>query len=79
MARSRAALNGRIGGFTVHARYDSRELTKPARAAFARKFELEVDPDERLPIPERQRRADAARKAHFARMAQLSARARGRR
>ncbi len=75
--RSHASLAGRIGAFTVHARYDSRELTKPARAAFLRTFEQEVDPEGVLEPEERARRAAAARKAHFARMAYESAKRRG--
>jgi hypothetical protein len=67
---------GRIGGFLVQSRYDSRDLTKAARAAFLSKFERDVDPDSTLPPIERERRAKAARSAHFARMAYLSSKAR---
>lgn len=76
MSSSRRAQAGRIGGFTVHSRYDSRDLTKAARAAFLSKFEHEVDPDGRLSTVERERRAMAARRAHFARMAYRSAQVR---
>lgn len=55
---------------------DSREVTEPARRAFWSKFERDVDPDGILPIDERMRRADMARKAHFARHALKSAQAR---
>lgn len=77
MAESRAVLAGRIGGFTVHSRYDSRDLTRAARAAFLGRFEHEVDPDGVLPPAERERRATAAKKAYFARLAHLSAKKRG--
>ena len=76
MAMSREARAGRIGGFTVHSRYDSRDLTKAARAAFLGRFEREVDPDGVLPQAERERRASALRSAHFAKMGYLSAKAR---
>ena len=69
---------GRIGAHRLHALHDSRELTAPARAAFLAKFEREVDPTGTLPEEERRRRADHARKAHFARLARLSANARRR-
>ena len=67
---------GRIGAHRLHALYDSKELTAPARAAFLAKFEREVDPAGALPDEERRRRAEHARKAHFARLARLSANAR---
>jgi hypothetical protein len=71
-ARTRA----RLGAFAQHAAYDTRETTRAAREAFARRFEREVDPDGVLPAPERARRAEAAKRAHFQRMALLSAKAR---
>ncbi len=71
-ARSRA----RLGAFAQHARYDTRQTTLAARQAFARRFEREVDPDGVLPEPERARRAEAAKRAHFQRMALRSAQAR---
>ncbi len=65
----RAALLGRVGGHTTQSRHDGREITAPARSAFLNSFEREVDPDFVLPEPERQSRAEHARKAHFARLA----------
>ena len=73
------SLRGRIGAYVLHSRYDSRELTKAARAAFESKFEREVDPDGVLPLEERLRRAEMARKAHYARLALASAVARRKR
>jgi hypothetical protein len=73
------ALRGRIGAYTLHSRSDSRETTAAARAAFLARFEREVDADGVLPAEERQRRATAARRAYFARLALRSARARRRR
>jgi hypothetical protein len=71
------ALRGRIGAYRLHATYDSREITAPARARFLARFLDEVDPDRVLSETERQRRAVMARKAHFARLALKSARTRG--
>ena len=73
------SLRGRIGAYVLHSRHDSRELTKAARAAFESKFEREVDPDGVLPLEERLRRAEMARKAHYARLALASAVARRKR
>ncbi len=67
---------GRIGAYTLHATHDPKVTSAPGRAAFWRSFEKVVDPEGILPLAERLRRADAARHAHFARMARLSARAR---
>ena len=55
---------------------DRTAATSPARAAFNRRFEDEVDPDRRLNPAERARRADSARKAYFMRLALKSARSR---
>jgi hypothetical protein len=73
------ALRGRIGAFVLHARHDPRETTAKARSAFLARFEREVDPEGVLPESERQRRAESAKKAHFARLALASARARSKR
>ena len=72
----RASLLGRIGAHALHSRYDSRDLTAPARAAFLAKFLEQVDPHGDLPEAERLRRAEHARKEHFARLALRSAEAR---
>lgn len=65
------SLRGRIGAYRLHATHDPRETTANARAAFLGKFLAEVDPS--LPEEERLRRAAAAKKAHFARLAYRSA------
>ena len=75
---SEASLRGKIGAHELHARYDSRQITENARSAFLSGFERRVDPDGSLPPAERARRAEHARKAHFARLALASARARRR-
>lgn len=73
------SLRARIGAYAMHARNDPRETTRAARAAFAQRFVDEVDPLCCLPEPERFRRAEAARKAYFSRIAYLAARSRNRR
>jgi hypothetical protein len=74
--RPEMALRGRIGGYAKAARYPPSELTAPARTAFLERFLDLVDPDRVLPEAERRRRADAALKAHMARLAYRSAKAR---
>jgi hypothetical protein len=69
---------GRIGAHRLHATHNPRETTAKARATFLTQFEREVDPDGTLPPEERRRRAEHAKKAHFARLAHLSAAARRR-
>ncbi len=70
------SLRSRIAAYTLHATHDPHETTKAARHAFLAKFEREVDPDGQLPPEVRRRRAEAARKAYFGRLALRSARAR---
>lgn len=53
-------LRARIGGFALHSKHDSREITAPARAAFLDRFETEVDPEGVLPPNERAKRAKAS-------------------
>ena len=64
----------RIAAYTRAAHYDGREVTAKARSTFLASFLAQVPDD--LPETERLRRADALRKAHFARLAYLSAKAR---
>jgi len=74
------SLRAKVAAHSLHARHDSREITAPARAAadtnLNRRLLSEVDPDGSLSEAERQRRLEHARKAHFARLALKSARAR---
>jgi hypothetical protein len=69
-------LRARMGAYVVHARYDPRQTTAPARAAFMKRFLDEVDPERLIPEPERLRRAAAARKGYFTRLAFLASRRR---
>ena len=64
-------LRGRIGAYSLHAQ--GKTNTGPARTAFLAKFELEVDPEGILAETERQKRAECARKAYFARLGLKSA------
>lgn len=68
------AMYGRMGAHKVH----SLGLTNtgPARAAAEARFEKMVDPEGKLSLAERIKRADHARKLHFQQMAAKSAKAR---
>ena len=70
------SLRSRMAAYKLHSLYDPRETTAAARRAFEDRFVRDVDPNGELPVKERMRRADAARKAYFARLAYLSAKAR---
>jgi hypothetical protein len=74
MTPSERSLRGRIGAYSLHAQ--GRTNTGPARRKFMERFLREVDPDGVLPEAERRRRAEAAKKAHFARLALKSAKSR---
>ncbi len=67
---------GRVGGLTTRARCSGDQMTRPARAGFARRFEREVDPNGVLGAAELRARADAAMRAHMLRLAERSAAAR---
>lgn len=71
-----ASLSARLAAHSLHARVEGRAHTAPARAAFLNRFEREVDPDGVLPVEERERRAEHARKAYFSRLALASSKAR---
>lgn len=76
MNSNEARLRARIGAYALHSKHDPRETTKAARRAFLATFERLVDPDGKLDPAERARRAEAAKKSHFLRLALASARAR---
>ncbi len=63
----------RIAALALHAGRDSKKHLEPARAAFARKFELEVDPDGLLEPTERARRTQIKKREYFTRLALKSA------
>lgn len=75
-------LRARAAAYALHSLVDSREHMKPAQAAGPGAIGYwltKVDPDQVLAEPERTRRAEAARKAHFTKLALASSRARSRR
>lgn len=66
-----------VAALTMHSRViDPSAHTRPAREAFLRRFEREVDPDGLLPEKVRQRMAEQARRAYFKRLGVKSAAAR---
>jgi hypothetical protein len=78
MTPSERALRARMAAFALHAQRDPRDTTRAARAAFLDRFEDEVDPDRTLSETERLRRAEAAKRAHFTKLALRSAKGRRR-
>ena len=69
------ALRGRIGGYATSSRHDPG--TRPPRLARVRaSFERKVDPEGVLAPEERVRRAEAARQAHYHKLAYLAAKKR---
>jgi hypothetical protein len=74
------SLRGRMAAHSRWARTPDRSgATAPARRGFAARFEREVDPEGKLPREVRARLAESARKAYFARLGYLSAKARRKR
>lgn len=72
---------GRLGGLALSATHDPRVYTQKAREAFRSRFLDEVDPDGTLretDPEEAARRAEAARKLFYARMAVRSVESRRR-
>jgi hypothetical protein len=67
---------GRIGAFRQQATHDTCETTRKARESFLARFVDEVDPQRVLPEAERQRRAEAAKRAYMCALARKSAQAR---
>ena len=69
-----------IARLAAHSRWAKEEdrsaATQAARDGLQRRFEDQVDPDRTLPVEERAKRADSARRAHFQRLALKSAQAR---
>ena len=70
-------INGRIAAEISWARtHDRSARTRPAREAFLKRFEKEVDPDGTLPPEERRQRAEHAKRAYMLQLAKRSAAAR---
>jgi hypothetical protein len=71
------ALRARLAAYERWSRTsDTTAATAAMRQAFRDRFERQVDPDGTLPVEERARRAEQARRAHFLRMALKSAQVR---
>jgi len=68
--------HARLAAHAMHARNDSRAVTANARRMFLERFEHEVDPDGVLPVAERRRRAEHAKREHMLRLALRSAQVR---
>jgi len=79
LTASQRRARGQIGGLVAasHGSLDA-NLVK-GRAAFAARFEREVDPERLLPMAERERRAELAKRAYFVGLAFRSSVARSRR
>jgi hypothetical protein len=80
MSEKRSAL-GRLGALSLHAKYDSRELTSNGRAAFLGRFPRQVieaaeAAGEVLSSVEIERRAEYLKRAYFLGLALKSAKAR---
>lgn len=76
MTPEQRSQRARLAAYAMHAKNDSKATTAKARATFLKSFEDKVDPDGVLTDTERQRRALAARKAHFTALAYRSSRSR---
>ena len=76
MTATERSMRARVAAYRMHATHDPRETTRKARSTFMSNFEKAVDPTGCLTAEERQRRAVAARKAHFTALALKSARSR---
>jgi hypothetical protein len=74
MTPEQRTLRARTAAHTQHSK--GRTNTQPARAAWWTRFLDEVDPGRVLPEAEREKRADHAMRAHMARMALASSKAR---
>lgn len=61
-------LTASIGGNACAAKHDGKTITASARRGFMARFEREVDPEGRLSPAERAKRAEAAMRAHMARL-----------
>jgi hypothetical protein len=73
------SMRARLAAYALHSQRDPRETTAAARAANPSSlayWRTKVDPDRLLAEVERDRRAEAARRGHFARLALKSSQAR---
>lgn len=66
----------RMAAYAMHMKHPGKERAAKIQATLRKRFEHEVDPGRLLDEAERDRRVEIARKAHYSRLAYLSARAR---
>lgn len=66
---SQRSQRARLAATSRWSKEDGSAGTQAARSAFLDRFEREVDPDGVLPPEERARRAEAAKRAYFQRLA----------
>ncbi|ACU35571.1 hypothetical protein Amir_1622 [Actinosynnema mirum DSM 43827] len=77
MTPAQRSLRARMAAHTSWANTaDAAARTAPARAAQMARFERQVDPDGVLPVGERSRRAESAKRAYYLGLAAKSAAAR---
>ncbi|MGQ0465507.1 MAG: hypothetical protein ACT4QG_09320 [Sporichthyaceae bacterium] len=76
MTREQRRLRAQIAAHTRWSLEDPATNAARGQAGLLAKFERQVDPDRALGAAERTRRADAARRAHMARLALKSSKAR---
>jgi hypothetical protein len=74
LSASERSQRARIGGFAQKVKHDPKETTRKAREVYRSQFYDGIP--ENLPQAELDRRAEAAFKAHMARLSYLSAKAR---
>jgi hypothetical protein len=77
LSAAQRAMNARAAALAGWSQVGDRTArTQVARDAFMSRFDLAVDPEGVLPPEERARRAEAARRAYFVRLALKSSQAR---
>lgn len=69
LTASERSQRARLAATSRWSKEDGSQGTQVARTAFLARFEREVDPDGVLPLEERVRRAEAAKRAYFQRLA----------
>ncbi len=69
-------LRAKAAGLALHAKYGSDEISARARRGFYARFAAQVDPDGTMPAAERERRAEAAMRAHMSSLSYRAARKR---
>ena len=76
LSPTQRSMRARIAANTRWSREDPAATAARGQAGLLAKFVDQVDPDRQLPEAERQRRAEAARRAHMQRLAFRSSKAR---